>query len=318
MEILKKRIKLALVVVTLIVVGILGQKTESAVAGSYGLTLAPMNQNVIINPGDSREASFVMANLSSASTDVLYELSIEPFYISDEGDINYEAEGDSGEMRNWIKFNVPTTGSLAPNEKMTVSFTIDVPETASAEGQYVAIIVTTNDGSSGLEENGDNSENVPVVSIKETKRVAHLVYAEITGKTKKGGEILDVSLPSFLFSGNITGSSTIKNTGNVHGTANYTLQVFPLFSDEELFSNMEDPDLKTILPNRSVYRELVWEKTPKIGIFRVIYTVEFENSTAEISKIVVVCPLWLLFLVVFAIVMFIIWLVMKAKSRKKD
>ena len=49
-----------------------------------------------------------------------------------------------------------------------------------------------------------------------------------------------------------------------------------------------------------------------------IYTVEFENSTAEISKIVVVCPLWLLFLVVFAIVMFIIWLVMKAKSRKKD
>ncbi len=287
-------------------------------AEGYGLTLAPMNQSVVIDPGDSREVSFLMANPSSASESVQYELSVEPFYISDSGDIYYEAESGSGEMVDWVTFDVPTVGTLAPNEKTTISFTIDVPESASAGGQYIAIIITLDSDLNGEEGNSDNAGGDSAISIKEIKRMAHLVYAEITGDTNKKGEILDVSVSSFLFSGNITGSSTVKNLGDVHGTAKYILQVYPLFSDEEVYTNEEDPDTKKVLPDRSVYREISWEETPSIGIFNVVYTVEFEGSTAQVKKMVIICPLWLLFIIIFAIVAIIIWLIMKARARKKE
>lgn len=291
---------------------------EEVIAEGYGITLSPMNQSVIIDPGDSREVSFLIANPSSSSESLRYELSVEPFYISEKSDIYYEAEGNSAEMMNWVSFNTPTTGELAMNESKTISFTINVPNSAPAGGQYIAIIVTMKNNEENQKSIQDASGKDSAVNIKEVKRIAHLIYAEVTGDVKRGGEVLDVSVPSFLFSGKITGSSTVKNTGNIHGTANYTLQVYPLFSNEEVYTNVESPDTKKILPERSVYRELAWEETPSIGIFNVVYTVEFEGSKAEVSKMVIICPLWLLFVILFIVILIIGWIFFRVKSRGKS
>lgn len=293
--------------------------TTSAFAEGFGMTLSPMNQSIIVDPGSSRDVSFAISNPSSASMDVKYKITVEPFYISNNSDIYYEAEGDSAEMMNWVTFNVPTEGVLAPNEVKDISLTVDVPSSAPAGGQYIAVVMTLNDEEetvSGDTLSGEGSESG--VNIKEVKRMAHLIYAEVTGDTIKTGEVVDANVPSFLFSGNIMGTSTVKNTGNVHGEAKYTLQVFPLFSDEEVYTNEEDPFTKKILPDRSYYNELAWEETPSIGIFNVVYTVDYEGSVTQVEKMVVICPLWLLFLIVFVIAVLIIWLVMRIRAHKKD
>ena len=300
----------------LVACGILLNNGDVAMAEGVGLTMTPMNQSVIIDPGDSRRVSFLVANPASASKDLRYELSVEPFYISENGEIYYGAKDNSGDMVDWVTFDIPVVGEIAPNSSMTIPFTVNVPESAPAGGQYVAIILTIKNDEENAVDGMVNDVDAGI-NIKEVKRMAHLVYAEITGDTRRGGEIAEVSVPNLLFSGNITVSSTVKNTGNVHGTAKYTLQIYPLFSDEEVFSNVENPDTKKVLPDRSVYRELVWDKTPEIGIFNVIYTVEFEGSVAEISRMVIVCPLWLLFVIFFVIAALIIWIVMRIKANNK-
>ena len=304
--------RVALVVVSILFALI---PLASVQAYNYALTVAPMNQKVVVNPGETYEGSFKISNPVDSKNDLQYELSIEPFYISNDDDVLFEEYNGSGEITKWITFEVPTEGVLESNETRDVRFRIDVPNDAPAGGQYASIVATIKNGDNneGDEKNDDNTGAV----INEVKRVAHLIYTEVAGHTIKKGEVEDISVPSFLFSGNITGTSTIRNDGNVHGTAYYKMQVYPLFSNEEVFTNEEEPDERTIMPDRSLYHETPWENTPGIGIFNVVYTVEFEGTTAQVSKMVIICPIWLLFIILAVIFGIIIWIIMRIRARGK-
>jgi len=289
---------------------------QAASAIGTGLTVSPMLQQIIVNPGEPKQASFRVSNPAAATSNLNYELSVEPFYMDDKGSITYEAEGDMGEITDWIKFDVPTTGSIEPNGIEEITFTINPPKSAPAGGQYFSIMVTqTGSADEGDNDLDDSNANDRQSTISETYRIAHLVYAEVTGNVVKKGVISDVSLPNFLLSGKITGSASVENTGNVHDDATYTMQVFTLFSSEEVYSNEEDPEKVTILPNRTIFHETSWENTPGIGIFNVVYTVTFGDSTEQLSKMVIICPVWLLFLIIFVIIVLIIWIVLRAKNR---
>jgi len=289
---------------------------ETASGPVSGFSMSPMYEKIVLNPGDSYTSSFMIVTSSNATSDFHYKVYVQSYYRDDNNNAIFEDVDGRGQMANWITIDSPTEGVLKPNEGTKIYFTIDVPENAPAGGQYAAVTVGSATGESV---GGENS-----VSIQESVAMGYTVYAEITGNTKHQGEIKDANVPSFLLSGKITGSSSVKNTGNVHGDAIYKMQVFPLFSDEEIYTNEENPETHLILPNRTLYNETVWEETPSVGIFNVIYTVEFEGVTTEVSKLVIICPIWLLFIIFFVIAMIIIWIVLrvrargKAKARKSD
>ena len=299
------------------IVGLAMQDNGPVMAESYSLTMAPMTQNIVITPGEAFETSFKISNSSGSTQDTYYEIEFEPFYMNNDNQIQYTAEGDSGKILDWVKLNVPAKGKLAPNEVKDVSFTIDVPEGAPVGGQYLSVLVTSSAKPVDDEAQPDNSNEGQSAMINEIRKMGHLVYAEVAGNSIKKGEISDATLPSFLLSGNITGSAKVKNTGNVHGDAKYTLKVYPLFSNEEVYTNEEHPSEFTILPNRELYSEISWEQTPPIGIFNAEFTVEFEGEKVEISKMIIICPIWLLFIILFAIAAIIIWIVARARARSK-
>lgn len=310
----KKITKLA-IVTAVIFLGLHG--SLKAMAIGTGLTVSPMFQRIIVNPGEKQEISFRIANPAAAVKNVYYDLSVEPFYINESGELVYQAEGEMSEMMNWVEFNVPTEGKLEPNEVKDIVFTINAPKSAPAGGQYFSVMVTEKDSDEHGEGGGSTSEEGRGTTMREIFKMAHLIYAEVTGSVIKQGEIKDVSLPGFFLSGNITGSASVKNTGNVHGDATYTMQVFPLFSDEEIYTNEENPETVMILPNRASYHTTSWDNTPVMGIFNVVYTVKFGDSMQQISKMVIVCPLWLLFVIFFVIAALIIWIVMRIKANNK-
>ena len=303
-----KKINITHFIVGVIALVLGGTITQNNAHADTGVTLSPLNQQIVVNPGEVYEGSFRVSNQAKNTEAFNYEITVEPFYVDENYDIYYANNGDYNQIVDWITID-KTSGTVAPNETQDIHYYVDVPDNAPAGGQYAAIKVTTTNKDTSLE-NG--------VNIDVRFGSAYILYAEVSGVTERSGEITAVAIPSFMFEGNIKGTSFVKNTGNVHGVAVYTLQVFPLFSDEEIYTNTEEPTKQTILPGRTLYSETIWNNTPGLGIFNVIYTVEFEGVTAQVSKLVIKCPIWLLFLVIFAIAALIIWLVMRAKSRKRQ
>lgn len=285
-------------------------------SNGFQFAISPMYEKIILNPGDTFTDSFDVVNPHSSGSAIDYEVNTSCYFVDEAYNNVYGEDSSWCKVKDWITITTGEEGTLSIGEKSTVVYTINVPKDAAGGGQYAAIMVTADvvKEDTGLAEEQED-ENLST-GIKEKRAIAYLLYVEVTGDIIRQGEVVDISVPSFLLSGDIKGVSSIKNAGNTHGVAAYKLQVFPLFSDEEIYTNEEAPQTYTILPERTLYNETTWDNTPAIGIFNVIYTVEFEGVTAQVSKMVIKCPVWLLFIIVFAIAAIIIYFVVKAKARK--
>ena len=273
-------------------------------------SVSPMNQRISLTPGETYHGTFKVTNLAISDSNVHYKLKIEPFAIDNNNEfriLDPDDTTDYNQIVNWITLIEPE-GYIEPNNTRILKFDINVPENAPAGGQYAAIMV-----SSLNEEDGREG----AVTIKNNYQIAHVLYADVAGETIRHGDIANVKVPSFLFSGKITGSAIISNTGNVHSDATHTLQVFPLFSDEEIYTNEETPSTNLIMPGAARLTSVSWEETPSIGIFHVIYNVEYEGVESKVDKMVIVCPLWLLFLILLALFLIIFKIIWGKKKEKK-
>lgn len=273
----------------------------NATGGAF--TLTPMYQQVILTPGETFEGNFEITNPANSTADFEYELRVEPFSVDEENGISLTVNGDYNQMVDWITLPF-AEGSVPPNMTEKIRFQIDVPADAAAGGQYASVVVSSK----------PKSASNASVDIQEVYQSAHLIYAEVAGETVRKGTINSVSVPSFLLSGNITSSASITNTGNVHSRADYVMQIFPLFSNEEVYTNEENPAHSWIMPGNTNLKELSWEETPTLGVFHVIFKASFEGVESKVDKYVIVCPLWLL-LVIFLAIFLIIFRVLSAKKK---
>ena len=297
-----KKSILTLISIAVIAITVTAFKPLPAFAIKSSFSISPMYQNMSLIPGTTSYGTFVITNPDDSTVNLHYKMYIQAFTAKDDDDVVFENNGDYNQIVNWITLE-KTNGEIAPNSSEEIKFTIETPSNAPAGGQYAAIMVR--------QEATDSVGNA--VNVKQNYEISHLVYADVAGETVRKGEINDVFVSGFLFSGNITGTAKIKNVGNVHSRATHTLQVFPLFSDEEVYTNEENPQTSFIMPSTTKIATTTWEDTPSFGIFHVIYKVEFEGVE---SKMVIVCPLWLLFIIVLAIFL-IIFKIWSGKKKEK-
>lgn len=278
------------------------------------MTISPPDQRIVLIPGEIFEGTIKVSNPAEAKQDLEYSVLVGSFNLgrNENGEIDYnDTDTDTitgyNQMMEWIVLG-KESGTVAPNMTDTVPFKIVVPADAPAGGQYATIIIQddTKDKSGG---NGN-------VSIQNVIRFASKIFAEVTGETREVGAIIENNIPAFSFNNVLSTTATVKNEGNVHTYAKFVLQVWPLFSDEEFCTNEEEPGTSLIMPDTE--RLHVEEcSLPAIGIFRAKQTVSIFGETSVTEKTVVVCPMWLLFLIIFAIALLIIWIIAKAKAGKK-
>ena len=303
--------KVIIFVVSLLALGINYIPVSAAEEIHYdaGLVFGPPTQRIMLEAGQTYRSSMYISNPSDSVRATKYILYVTPYGVSDE---NYspifDQENAYTQIADWITLD-KTEGILQPGEKEDIGFTINVPVDAPAGGQYATIMAQdTTDLGSDQEGKG--------LSVSSITAIGAIVYADVDGETRKEGIILENNIPSFVFTSPLEAFSRVKNSGNVHTDAEYVLQVWPLFSDSEICTNEEEPDTKIVMPETEYVRNETCD-LPPIGIFKAKQTVRLFDEISTIEKLVIVCPLWLLFIIVFAIVMLIIWLVLKAKNRKK-
>lgn len=273
---------------------------EPCFAGT-NFTVSPMYQKYSFAAGETKSFSFRVYNPIESSSNLEFELEAEPFFKDDDNNVQFSAKEDYSLIINWV--TIPeASGTLKPGEGRDLSFSISVPSTAPAGGQYVAILVKTKGDTVGI--------------VNQNFSMAHLLYADVAGQTRHSGLLENPGMKPLIFSGNISASITAKNSGNVHAYAYQRLTVTNLFG-EKVYSSPDSDTDKLIMPETSRQISLEWSGTPSIGLFRAAYTVEFEDEVTTVEKIILVCPLWLLTLVFILLASAVIVIVKKLKNRHK-
>ena len=257
-------------------------------ASSSPLAVSPGFIEVALTPGQTYEGEFLILNPAVDNTTSHYLVSVGSLAYNDASySPDFNDFSDYNQIVDWISIESPK-GELAPQDKRAIKFKITVPADAPAGGQYASLLVSSEDPSASDQTSG--------IAVAARSRIAILLYSTVSGQTREEGAVLENNVPGVFFNQPIKTSSLITNTGNVHIKARYTLRVYPLFSDEELYTNEESPVLNTVIPDTTLYSEKVWSDTPLLGLFRVQQEIDFNGQLSTQETITLVAPTWFVIL----------------------
>lgn len=286
------------------------------------LSMTPMKQAISLMPGDVYTGRVTIYQIQQGEGQLHYQANIAPLTINDDNNEYYgifDKESDYTDIAKWVTlsngsesagYGDSIDGYAEFGEEVDLVYTINVPKDARGGGHYFAVMVST------VPEDSDEGN----VMIKETISIASVVYAEVAGDINILGTIKENNIPGFRLTPPITASFLATNDGNTHSEITYYMQVFPAFSGEEIYTTEEEPSTDYVLPGTTRYIEQKWKDTPSIGIFKVkqvVYYDSVDNEPSITEKIVIVCPVWLLFIIIFGIIAIIIWFFLMAKKRRE-
>lgn len=284
--------------------------TNSPVAAAdtpdYRLQVSPSYAEIDeMQPGKTYDGVFKVQN--TGAKEFSYAINITPYSVSDDKyTLDSETETAYTQMKDWVTLS-QDSGTLAPDSTEEIKYSIRIPSDAPAGGQYALInvrMIQNDDANSGA-------------AISATKQIGFRLLGDVEGNTRRTGKVTEQNIPSILFNPPISATSVVENTGNTHITASYVLQVFPLFGNEEVYTNEESPYEVTVLPETSRYNSISWDDAPHLGIFRVKQTVTIADDTQFIEKTVFLCPIWFIFIILLIIFCIVFWICSRIKSRRE-
>ncbi len=256
--------------------------TSSPLAVSTGMI------SLALEPGKTYEGEFFVINPVLSDQKSYYSVSVGPLNFEDEFySPSFDRYTDFNQIVDWITVEDPR-GSLDPQERRAIKYKITVPEDVPGGGQYASFLVSYDAEAATAQE-----KNIGVVN---RSRIAILLYATVAGETREEGSVIENNVGAIYLDQPIKTSSLIINSGNVHIPAKYTLRIYPLFGDEELYTNEEDPVNNTVIPDTTLYNEKVWEDTPVLGLFRIEQEIDFGDKYNVKSSLALVAPSWFIIL----------------------
>lgn len=270
---------------------------------NYVLGITPTQKGFgTMQPGETYTDSFKVRNKGGG--EFSYKVEVTPYSVASETyEPDYSKKTQYTDITDWITVD-KTEGNVAAGQEEEIAYTVTVPSDAHGGAQAATIMISMG---------GEGEEGLQAV-----RRLGYLVYGNVDGEIIQTGKVLENKVPGFIFTSPITATSLVENTGNIYTAATYKLQVFPLFGDEEVYTNEEEPEKNIIFPETKRFYTASWEGAPQLGIFRVRQTVKIFDDESVVEKLVFICPIWFLFIVLLIIFVAIFWIVSRIRGRNKE
>lgn len=270
-----------------------------AETADFRLRVSPTVMHLDLKPGQTIEKTFEVTNTGAQT--FRFATDIAPYSVKGRDYVaDFESDTNYTELSNWIALS-DDGGTLAPGESLKITAKITVPKDAVSGGQYATFLAQ-------FVGSGDSD-----VASQSTEA---LIYATVDGELSEAGKILENKITGFLFSSPVFATSSVENTGNIHQNATYILEVRSLLGQDVLYSNADTPATQTVLPETTYSHAATWNGAPQLGIFRVKQIVEFAGEVTEAEKLVILCPVWLLFITILVLICAIFWIIGRAGNSK--
>jgi hypothetical protein len=278
--------------------------------------MSPTQRRLSLDPGEVRTSQVTVGN----SGDVAFEARVyaTTYQMNDDytGNIFGGNEQPRTQISRWITFDgadATETFSLAPGEKRVVEFTVTVPESVPAGGQYGGIMA----------EVAPPADAGGIVAVR---RVASLLLANVNGQTNDSGRVTSQRLSAFAPRRKVSAGATVQNSGNTDFGVENVLTIRNLFGGkvDEVRARSE-----IVFPDTSRDLSVNWpsidadedeadtDSVPRapIGIYRVTLQTNFLDQTVETTKLVVVMPPWLI--AATCLVLVVVGVVIVARGKDK-
>lgn len=285
----------------------LAQSASAADQPEYRLQVSPSQADLgQLTPGSTYTGSFAVQN--TGTKPYKFTAEVVPYTVSDtDYDPLFEFANDYTQLTDWVTFS-SETDTVQPGSSVDVEYTIKVPKNAPAGNQNAAIAVTM--------------DVEPGAGVTTLQRIAFLMFSNVEGETIKKGSITSNKVPGFVFSAPLKVTSIVRNDGNVYAPATYLLEVRNFFNGSLEYSNSFYRDGEEVIPNYVIfpetnrYTEVAWDDAPSIGLFKVKSVVKIFDEVSTVEKTVIICPLWLIIVIVLLIGLAIFWIVSRIVKRR--
>jgi len=270
------------------------------------LTVSPPSISLNLTPGATYAGELIIQNPSSATEDMIFSAKTTPYSIIG---TDYSADFSSStiytDLANWITLS-EETGTIAPGEQHTLTYTITVPTSAPAGGQYAAIAVANL---------ADSSE-----TINESFEIASIIFARVAGEISEAGKIISTSSPAIVFTPPVTTTMTLENSGNIHLNAEVKTTITSVFSGTSILASDRQTQTETIMPGTTRSATYVFDEFPELGLFNYSQTITYAGEVKTDSHLIFVCPIWFMILIIITIITTVSTIISKIikHNRKKS
>lgn len=261
----------------------------------------------LLEPGNSYTETFEAYNIGGKT--LTFKLSAEPFGVEDKTyEPIFSEATNRTKVADWVSFPDGTEYTIEPQESTSIRVRVKVPKDAIGGGQYAAIMAT-------IVNKSDNDSS----QIQAQSRVALQLYSTVNGDLTYQGELSSRSVSGFSFEPVIKSSSTIKNTGNADFEAKYALTIKSAWNGEIEYEDTQD---KVVMPETTRIFAQNWEEAPRIGVYNVTQEITYVNQNGEQvveshESLAIICPAWLILIVLVIIALIITSVVLSNKKRKQ-